>query len=93
MAQNLFLSTLSLRRATATGGESAHTLTHFYPRSPYGERRHALAELDLLGHFYPRSPYGERPFFSSFKQLSAQYFYPRSPYGERPAVLYRILQM
>ena len=34
-----FLSTLSLRRATSTGGESIHKLTHFYPRSPCGERQ------------------------------------------------------
>ena len=37
--QLIFLSTLSLRRAT-TGGQSCNsTLVHFYPRSPCGERQ------------------------------------------------------
>ena len=34
----LFLSTLSLRRATVTGSESQKLILHFYPRSPCGER-------------------------------------------------------
>ena len=36
----LFLSTLSLRRATAEVGGSNQTIINFYPRSPCGERRH-----------------------------------------------------
>ena len=39
----LFLSTLSLRRATAGGRSSTRRSIHFYPRSPCGER--------LLCHF------------------------------------------
>ena len=35
----IFLSTLSLRRATVTGSESQKLILHFYPRSPCGERR------------------------------------------------------
>ena len=34
----LFLSTLSLRRATSTTGDLAQTVSDFYPRSPCGER-------------------------------------------------------
>ena len=34
----LFLSTLSLRRATLVGNEIAFEVRHFYPRSPCGER-------------------------------------------------------
>ena len=34
----LFLSTLSLRRATTTHARIAYTAPHFYPRSPCGER-------------------------------------------------------
>ena len=33
-----FLSTLSLRRATAAGAVSCYLLSYFYPRSPCGER-------------------------------------------------------
>ena len=56
--------------------------SNFYPRSPYGERRHdgPLRWVDM--DFYPRSPYGERlqrP--QAFRP--SQHFYPRSPYGER----------
>ena len=35
----IFLSTLSLRRATINSRFLLHLLFHFYPRSPYGERR------------------------------------------------------
>ncbi len=64
-----FLSTLSLRRATAFPAVEPVVWTHFYPRSPCGERIHALlAESDSNessehtnnGNFYPRSPCGER---------------------------------
>ena len=36
----LFLSTLSLRRATENQGFCVFVQLHFYPRSPCGERRH-----------------------------------------------------
>ena len=36
------------------------TLIHFYPRSPYGERRRAPSPPRQEFYFYPRSPYGER---------------------------------
>ena len=39
MAQNLFLSTLSLRRATRINRNIANGQSHFYPRSPCGERQ------------------------------------------------------
>ena len=56
----IFLSTLSLRRATGTGFLQA-LLTHFYPRSPCGERLNAIIHLSTpTSHFYPRSPCGER---------------------------------
>ena len=37
----LFLSTLSLRRATMDSSRAANCQHHFYPRSPCGERQHA----------------------------------------------------
>ena len=77
-----FLSTLSLRRATAQKNSkrrclpiSIHALlaesdsehcerstskTHFYPRSPCGERQHTNNSANTNLHFYPRSPCGER---------------------------------
>ncbi len=35
--------------------------SHFYPRSPCGERPKALYMILSLKNFYPRSPCGERP--------------------------------
>ena len=34
--------------------------SHFYPRSPRGERRRTTATCILASYFYPRSPRGER---------------------------------
>ena len=56
-----FLSTLSLRRATAWRLFSVTGMSYFYPRSPCGERR-SLRYFMQTGppYFYPRSPCGER---------------------------------
>ena len=57
-----FLSTLSLRRATAVVLRIAKQARDFYPRSPCGERRPAgVLYCHLIPNFYPRSPCGERP--------------------------------
>ena len=56
-----FLSTLSLRRATAGGVTGGRCKDHFYPRSPCGERPPARPRSQALPDFYPRSPCGERP--------------------------------
>ena len=82
LLNKLFLSTLSLRRAT-------HTLTFALKTSDISI--HALlAESDYLWHanvgispyFYPRSPCGERP-VTADPLMYNLYFYPRSPCGER----------
>ncbi len=58
--QFVFLSTLSLRRATPSiTGYFLHAV-HFYPRSPCGERPSNLENTKPAEHFYPRSPCGER---------------------------------
>ena len=84
--KNLFLSTLSLRRATQHEQKRAYVDGYFYPRSPCGERPvpqqengqaatisiHALlAESDERNHLFSRW---------------ICYFYPRSPCGERQAI-------
>ena len=56
----IFLSTLSLRRATPPSRPTTSTPPNFYPRSPCGERRQLLAYGENLTNFYPRSPCGER---------------------------------
>ena len=57
----LFLSTLSLRRATYSQWNTGRTHPNFYPRSPCGERRIGQqAVRSVSTDFYPRSPCGER---------------------------------
>ena len=56
-----FLSTLSLRRATAIGRRGRAARDNFYPRSPCGERRGRRRRPGPReNYFYPRSPCGER---------------------------------
>ena len=62
-SRGLFLSTLSLRRATRRNSTERPAESHFYPRSPCGER--LVAPVLAAGgsrYFYPRSPCGERLF-------------------------------
>ena len=78
----VFLSTLSLRRATRWARSRRRRSSDFYPRSPCGERRQGHLHAGNLRHFYPRSPCGERP-TAATPILKSPYFYPRSPCGER----------
>ena len=78
----VFLSTLSLRRATGLGGLkqgridiSIHALLAESDRAP--------PTVDPLArNFYPRSPCGERPLIT-LGGSGVGNFYPRSPCGER----------
>ena len=80
---NVFLSTLSLRRATEDANNSTNANLHFYPRSPCGERPYdGLIASANFCHFYPRSPCGERH-AASITPAASRNFYPRSPCGER----------
>ena len=56
----VFLSTLSLRRATILPDLSVAAVCNFYPRSPCGERLSARSGFCRPRYFYPRSPCGER---------------------------------
>ena len=47
----LFLSTLSLRRATGGAGDPGRQPQHFYPRSPCGERLEYTGDLSAAGQF------------------------------------------
>ena len=86
---NVFLSTLSLRRATRPAFFDTAQHTYFYPRSPCGERRPLIfsvqprktisihadkhAQQPTQQDFYPRSPCGER------QGKGMHYFYPHCP--------------
>ena len=56
----LFLSTLSLRRATNPPSVTPTASRNFYPRSPCGERPSQPKPPVKSHNFYPRSPCGER---------------------------------
>ena len=56
----LFLSTLSLRRATIQKPVRINCVVNFYPRSPCGERHSPSICILVVHNFYPRSPCGER---------------------------------
>ena len=82
-AFSVFLSTLSLRRATGPKlGQFLRALISIHA---------LLAESDLekikcccsTRDFYPRSPCGERPLMVGKPPANSLYFYPRSPCGER----------
>ena len=85
--EGLFLSTLSLRRATIHYRPRRQLPSHFYPRSPCGER--------LLGDVWAcRWPdisihalLAESDFSVFASPFSIFYFYPRSPCGERHSFL------
>ena len=79
----VFLSTLSLRRATIREPRESIETLHFYPRSPCGERQINPTSHTNLPDFYPRSPCGERRESRQPSGRPTTYFYPRSPCGER----------
>ena len=79
----VFLSTLSLRRATIISPHSTPDKGNFYPRSPCGERRGGHISKTRCKHFYPRSPCGERLYAGNRTSFNSTDFYPRSPCGER----------
>ena len=80
---SIFLSTLSLRRATMDVALAATILPYFYPRSPCGERRrmpllYAACQL-FLSTLSLRRATKNRPGQTHYPVN----FYPRSPCGER----------
>ena len=80
----LFLSTLSLRRATTDGLFFFGRRNNFYPRSPCGERRWLwcwqLAARDISIH----ALLAESDDILRYLFNRRFNFYPRSPCGERP---------
>ena len=81
----IFLSTLSLRRATfqLLPGCLAHR--YFYPRSPCGERLHSRTVHLAADAFLSTLSLRRATYSGICKCLDSCNFYPRSPCGERPA--------
>ena len=87
----LFLSTLSLRRATIS-------IVLLLPQTRFlstlSLRRATFQGPGFVGYgvnFYPRSPCGERHLFLIWVDRILTYFYPRSPCGERLVVAFFFL--
>ena len=80
---HLFLSTLSLRRATITCcPPMLHVVISIHALLAESDKRRLHRRGPVFGNFYPRSPCGERRFSRSVR-MTRPYFYPRSPCGER----------
>ena len=82
-SRQIFLSTLSLRRAT---GSTARARKEPLFLSTLSLRRATAAgrvPRPRARYFYPRSPCGERQIVAGLRSHTPN-FYPRSPCGERP---------
>ena len=79
----LFLSTLSLRRATFSLFWLVYIFRDFYPRSPCGERRTHNGERRPNNRISIHALLAESDGTLITRSLARVYFYPRSPCGER----------
>ena len=82
----LFLSTLSLRRATCNLTQKRHPPHNFYPRSPCGERPVCAVARSPASRFLSTLSLRRATNIRSIRQGAASNFYPRSPCGERPII-------
>ena len=78
-----FLSTLSLRRATAAARTTRKSTTHFYPRSPCGERPRSAQGANNQLEISIHALLAESDCYSFRHSAPRRHFYPRSPCGER----------
>ena len=82
--KSIFLSTLSLRRATSRTRIPAEFTADFYPRSPCGERQRAAQALSSqCCQFLSTLSLRRATFTWIFVSRCGFDFYPRSPCGER----------
>ena len=79
----IFLSTLSLRRATHCLPCNMARRGNFYPRSPCGERRCGLSKAYVSILISIHALLAESDPKRRLTPSSGWYFYPRSPCGER----------
>ena len=80
----IFLSTLSLRRATIMfTGILAHD-SNFYPRSPCGERPPSMIRQPTPTGFLSTLSLRRATISHFIPSNGTLHFYPRSPCGERP---------
>ena len=85
----LFLSTLSLRRATIEEVSKYVVKDYFYPRSPCGERRWSMSAAPPARPISIHALLAESDPQPGLYRATHGYFYPRSPCGERPRCIVR----
>ena len=78
-----FLSTLSLRRATAVHDAKIDKHDNFYPRSPCGERHDTSSLMQCQAKFLSTLSLRRATNANLRRHRSNHHFYPRSPCGER----------
>ena len=81
--RNVFLSTLSLRRATFASSADFCSASDFYPRSPCGERHLAFCLVACLQAISIHALLAESDRCAGTSGDLRRNFYPRSPCGER----------
>ena len=79
----LFLSTLSLRRATIKKGRARRPGQNFYPRSPCGERLTEAQSEAVTTLISIHALLAESDQSRAVSHQTERNFYPRSPCGER----------
>ena len=79
----LFLSTLSLRRATLEAPARAFLISYFYPRSPCGERHKYEETILTMAAISIHALLAESDGIAGDGYCWHENFYPRSPCGER----------
>ena len=82
---NVFLSTLSLRRATSALQSLAGPGRYFYPRSPCGERPPRMISSIRSISISIHALLAESDITAPTSSGKREDFYPRSPCGERPS--------
>ena len=82
----IFLSTLSLRRATRSSRFLRALAMDFYPRSPCGERPCMSYIIDHQEEFLSTLSLRRATAQRGYILLQFRYFYPRSPCGERRCI-------
>ena len=88
VSSSVFLSTLSLRRATGKPVFVRPSTHHFYPRSPCGERQKKNVRLDLI-EISIHALLAESDGAGCRPCRHQSNFYPRSPCGERQPLLFQ----
>ena len=86
----VFLSTLSLRRATIQLEFNSLESKHFYPRSPCGERPCMTDGSICFDSISIHALLAESDSLHSINYMIHTHFYPRSPCGERQPALYQL---